>query len=188
MKHASRRLRRVSALSELEQLQGERLILHRPSEEDAAAVFAYAADPEVSRFLGWLPHNDESETRTFLRTCAEEWERGKELSWIICDEAGSVVGMVTAKLGRGMAGVGYVLAHRAWGKGYATEALQLVSAALLKHTVVSSIWAVCHLENAPSARVLEKCGFQRHGLLRNYRSCPNLGEGKRDFFSYVRQR
>ena len=54
-----------------------------------------------------------------------------------------------------------------------------------------TIWRVqayCDLENVAPARVLEKAGLVREGLLRKYSSCPNLGSTPCDVFVYARVR
>jgi RimJ/RimL family protein N-acetyltransferase len=96
--------------------------------------------------------------------------------------------MLGAELGRAGAGIGYVLAHDAWGKGYASEALSAISKALFSATSLHSLWAFCVPENVASSRVLEKCGFRRERLLPRYFECPNLGEEKHDVVLFVRHR
>ncbi len=169
----------------LAQLRGERLQLRPPRRDDVPAIFAYAHDPKASRFLGWPPHRNESDTIDFVTDCEAKWKSGQALPWVIIDETGRLVGMIELQLRTQVAGVGYVIAPDAWGNGYASEALSLVSEALFARTALHAIWAVCDVENPASARVLEKCGYVRHGLLAKYRSCPNIGPEKRDFFSYV---
>ena len=46
------------------------------------------------------------------------------------------------------------------------------------------IWAVCDLENKASARVLEKVGMQREGILRRYIVHPNVSAEPRDCSVY----
>jgi RimJ/RimL family protein N-acetyltransferase len=77
----------------------------------------------------------------------------------------------------GEAVTGYVLAKDAWGKGYATEALQaMVDTA--RRIGLHRLTACCHTEHFASQRVLEKCGFVREST-----SCqakfPNLASGVR---------
>ena len=69
-----------------------------------------------------------------------------------------------------------MLAHDAWGFGYATEALTAIreSAAGLG---VERVYALCHPAHRASARVLEKCGFLCEGTLRGYSEFPNLAPG-----------
>lgn len=168
-------------------LRGPRLGLRPPTPDDGAPLFtAYAADPEVTRFLGWRPHRDPAQTTAFLATCRRDQAMGRRLCWVL--ELGDrVIGMADVRLNGEIAGLGYVLARPAWGHGYATEALAAVIPALFAHTPVHALWALCDAENAASARVLEKAGLVRQGLLRRYRVCPNLGPQPRDTYSYAIQ-
>ena len=173
---------------DLSTMSGPRVSLRPPRHADCAAVFAYTSDPRASRFLGWAPHTDVEETAAFLKTCELGWLQGKRLRWLIEDETHTVVGMIEAQLSRMLAGIGYVIAPDAWGRGYATEALQTVVDGLFEHTGIPAIWAVCDVENLASARVLDKSGFTRRNALPAYRKCPNIGGRERDFISYVRER
>ena len=60
----------------------------------------------------------------------------------------------------------YLLAPDRWGRGLVTEA----AARLVEHAfadlALHRVWASCLPENPASARVLEKLGFRREGLLR----------------------
>jgi ribosomal-protein-alanine N-acetyltransferase len=171
----------------LARLQGARLVLRRPQPGDAPRLYSYASDPRSSRYLAWRPHRDEAESRAFLQGCIEAWEGGQRLCWVI-ETGGGVVGMIEAKLKGRNAGVGYVLSPHAWGEGYASEALALLSGALFRYSPVSAIWALCVTDNSASARVLEKCGYGREGLLSRYLPCPNLDGGRHDVWRYVRYR
>jgi RimJ/RimL family protein N-acetyltransferase len=80
---------------------------------------------------------------------------------------------------------GYVFAKDAWGQGYATEAL-LAMVDVAQHTGVQRLEAICHAEHAPSAHVLEKCGFTREEVRREHFVFPNLKPQKKsDVFSYI---
>jgi RimJ/RimL family protein N-acetyltransferase len=49
------------------------------------------------------------------------------------------------------------------------------------------LYALCHPGHRASWRVLEKCGFEREGLLRRYAAFPNLGaEDPGDVLCYAR--
>lgn len=51
----------------LERLVTGRLLLRPADTGDADAVFTYASDPEVSRYLPWKPHSSPEDTREFLQ-------------------------------------------------------------------------------------------------------------------------
>ncbi len=176
-----------AALNSLESIVTSRLCLRPVVAGDAEAIFAYASNQNVCRFLAWPRHRTLADARRFLAEAEVGWHEGRWLVWGIEDASG-VVGTIAAELGQGGAGLGYVLAEEAWGRGYATEALDAVCSALFAATAISALWAMCLPENAASARVLAKCGFQHERLLRRYFVCPNLGPEKRDIRLYARYR
>jgi RimJ/RimL family protein N-acetyltransferase len=69
-----------------------------------------------------------------------------------------------------------VLAHDAWGQGYATEALRAVLD-VARQVGVIRLYAVCHAEHRASRRVLEKCGFTRDTTWSQQVEFPNLAAG-----------
>ena len=67
--------------------------------------------------------------------------------------------------------------HPWWRQGLMTEVLTEVTVWALRQPSVFRIGAVCDFENIGSARVLEKSGFIREGLLRRWLLHPNIGSG-----------
>jgi len=167
--------------------QTERLALRPPALEDARAVFHnYARDPEVTRYLTWRPHADIGQTERFLQWCLDRWESGAEFTWVITlrgsDEA---IGMVSSRREGHRANLGYVLARKFWGQGIMTEAAGCVVDWLRSTPEIYRIWAACDIENRASARVLEKLGLQREGVLRRWIVHPNISPEPRDSLLYA---
>ena len=81
--------------------------------------------------------------------------------------------------------LGYVLARFYWGNGYMTEAVQGLVHWALKQKQIYRIWAVCDVDNIASARVMEKAGMQREGILRRWSVHPNLSPEPRDSYCYA---
>ncbi len=50
---------------------------------------------------------------------------------------------------------------------------------------IRRIGAVCNAQNLASARVMEKAGLIREGILRRWLRHPNVGAEPRDCFSYA---
>jgi RimJ/RimL family protein N-acetyltransferase len=46
------------------------------------------------------------------------------------------------------------------------------------------VWATCDVDNVASARVLERVGMEREGVLRRWLVHPNVGEEPRDCICY----
>lgn len=162
-----------------ERVETERLILRRPRLEDADDMFArYASDPEVSRYMAWPLHRSPATTRMFLEFSEAEWTKWPAGPYLVESRAdGRLIG------GSGLAfetlyraSTGYVFAQEAWGQGFATETMRAVIDVAQRLGVVR-LYALCHVDHQPSARVLEKTGFVCEGVLRRHLQFPNLGSG-----------
>ena len=158
-----------------ESFSTERLTFRRPTLDDAEWIFqSYASDPEVTRYLSWPLHRDISDTETFLRRCEAVWTDRTAYPWVLeLKSTTTPIGMLEMRLRPPRADVGYVLARSHWGKGLMTEAVQHVKAWSLSQPEIHRFWAVCDVENVASRRVLEKCGLELEGILRNWESRPD---------------
>lgn len=155
---------------------------------DAADIFdRYAADAEVTTYVGWPRHRTIDETRGFLQFSDAEWERWPGGPYLI---ESAVDGRLLGGTGLGFeapdrAMTGYVLAKDAWGRGYATEALGAM-VDLARSLGVTRLFALCHPQHRASWHVLEKCAFVREATLHAHAEFPNLEPGVRaDVLCYV---
>jgi ribosomal-protein-alanine N-acetyltransferase len=102
----------------------------------------------------------------------EEIERnydklGSEDKWLLIEKKdGSKIGFVGLSAFGGSPLIGYVLIPGERGKGYCTEALQLMVDYLFLSKDAVRIQAGTHVENKASQKVLERTGFKREGLMR----------------------
>ncbi len=91
---------------------------------------------------------------------------------IIREEDEALIGAVTlANVRRGIVqsgSIGYWIGQPFAHRGYMTAALRVLLPTLFGELNLHRIEAACIPTNAPSARVLEKCGFAREGLARRY--------------------
>ncbi|MET0792373.1 MAG: GNAT family N-acetyltransferase [Polyangiaceae bacterium] len=144
---------------------------------------------------GRYPENFERLTaRVFANTAdaerylARAFSEPGSLVFHIVEPGGRVVGLAKSIRSEHRAQLGYVV-HQPWrGAGIATEALRQLVAIVQAVPEVSRIWATCALDNAASLRVLEKCGFEREGILKNWVTYPALRDRPCDNYSYVRPR
>ncbi len=160
-----------------ERIETPSLLLRRPRESDADAIFArYSSDAAVTRLVGWPTHRTVDETRAFLEFDASHWDAWPCGSYLIFarddERLLGGTGLLFETPLRAM--TGYVLAKDAWGRGLATESLEAM-VGVARYAGVRRLFALCHREHAASARVLEKCDFAREGVLRAYAPFPNLG-------------
>lgn len=174
-----------------DEIRTRRLLLRRASIDDAGAIFAsYATDPDVTRFLGWQPHDDVSQTEEFLTIVSKEWEDGRGFPLVVFaqDDPGQLLGMFHPKLRGATVNYGYVLRRESWGKGYGTEALRHLVDHAMASVVIHRAEAFCDVEHRASARVMQKAGMQFEGTLRRYFVHPNISAEPRDCAIYARVR
>ena len=168
--------------------QTSRLLLRPIDMGDAQAIFdGYAQDAEVSRYLTWRPHTSITHTETYVQACLNAaTSRTYALVQLTTNE---VIGSFDLReTGPARLGYGYVLARPLWGMGLMTEALTAVVDWALRQPSIWRIGDVVDVENGPSARVMEKAGLEREGLLRRWSMHPNVGCAPRDCFSYAKVR
>jgi RimJ/RimL family protein N-acetyltransferase len=177
-----------------EHFETARLYARPPRLEDAEAAFvAYAADPEVTRYLAWTPHRDVSTVGVFFGASAHHWRTTSGLEghypWLLfLRDTDELVGSISVELAEHSALFGYVLARSRWGQGLTTEALRHLVDWALGEPRIFRAWAVCDVENPASARVMEKAGMTREGVLRRWHVAPTIGPEPRDCFCYAKVR
>lgn len=166
-----------------------RLVGRKPREDDAPAVFAaYASDPVATRYLAWIPYTEVEKLAEFLRGRSEAWNKGDgHYAYLLCLRGTDTpIGSIGIFIDAPKAMFGYVLGHAHWGHGYASEALSYLVAWTDTQPRIRRAWAYCATENISSARVMEKAGLEREGVLRRSQVFPNLGPEPRDCVYYAK--
>jgi len=169
-------------------LRSARLALRPPVAADAPALFAFAGDPAVTRFLDWATHEDLDDTHALLADIDEGWDAGDDYCWVIEHLADArVIGTVGCQFDAHGAQIGYVLARDYWGLGLATEAAGTVFDTAREIEDVHRFWATCDIDNYASIRVLEHIGMHREGILQRWSERPNLDSSgvPRDVVAYA---
>ncbi|KAB2691146.1 GNAT family N-acetyltransferase [Brucella pseudogrignonensis] len=158
-------------------LRGPRVYIREPMMSDFAAWTSLRAQSRA--FLTpWEPTWAEDELtksafRYRIRRVQDEMSDGTGYPFFIFrNNDHQIVGGITLgniKRGVGQNGmVGYWSGASFAGKGYMTEALNLVIPFAFGQLRLHRIEAACIPHNVRSIRLLEKAGFQREGLLRSY--------------------
>lgn len=151
-------------------LETERLLLRKVTEEDAAAVFKYGANPNVTKYVTWDTHRTLADAKGFVGFALSRYESRQIAPWgIVLKETDEFIGtidFVAWRVPHKTAEIGYVLAEEYWGKGIVTEAAaEVVRFGFVEMDLVR-IEARCFPENIGSSRVMEKLGMQFEGVLR----------------------
>lgn len=156
---------------DLPEIETDRLLLRKMGPEDAEAVFAYASDPEVTRYVIWDTHRSIEDSREFLKRTIEGYERGEEAGWGIVYKGDlrfvGTCSIVNHSRKDARAELGYVLARSHWGRGLITEAVRALIRFGFERMGLNRVEARCVAENIASARVMEKAGMTCEGTLRD---------------------
>lgn len=161
----------------------------RPS--DADGIFhAYGSDPAVTHFLSWRPSTTPDQSRANIEATSADWDAGRRFASVIFPrtDAQEVMGMIDARVSSGYISYGYVLKRGAWGQGCMTEVLSWEVQHALSHPTIHRVEALCDVENVASARVMEKVGMTREGILKRRLLLPNISDKPRDCFIYAKVR
>ena len=159
-------------------LQSTRLLLRPFSDSDADALFAMHSNADVMRYWDAPPWKERQRAERFITTCREIAEAGtgtRLAAERIVD--GSFIGwcgLTRWNPDYRSASLGYCFDDATWGHGYATESARTVLRWAFDTWGVNRVQAEVDTRNAPSARVLEKLGFVREGMLRE--DCVVNGE------------
>ncbi|WP_433252361.1 GNAT family N-acetyltransferase [Actinomadura nitritigenes] len=152
-------------------IETERLTLRPFREDDLESLYAYQSLPEVARFLYWEPR-DREESRSFLREKMAAATLEKEGDWLVLAvewrETGDLVGEVNLQWRsreHRQGEIGYILNPSFHGKGFATEAAEVVLRLGFEGLGLHRIVGRLDGRNAASARVLERLGMRREAHL-----------------------
>jgi RimJ/RimL family protein N-acetyltransferase len=149
-----------------------RLVLEPASVVHGPAMYAAisASIDHLRPWLAWAAKSQFEDTLTYLSGAEELWLAGSAYSFAIHAD-GALVGDIACRRTFNNAGneanIGYWIAASVAGRGYGTEAAAAVVQFGFATLGLARQEIRCQVENIASARVAEKIGMQREGLLRN---------------------
>lgn len=150
-------------------LQGSRCTVRRWRLDDAEALVRHANNLKVAKQLrDRFPHPYlHANAISFLKSTLSA-EDSANLAIEVDGEAAGAIGYVMGTdIERFSAEIGYWLGEAHWGRGIVTEALVLVTDHVFRTENLLRMFALPFSDNARSARVLEKAGYVREGILKS---------------------
>jgi RimJ/RimL family protein N-acetyltransferase len=149
-----------------------RLTLRDFRAADFEAVFAYASDPEVTRYMFYGPW-DQAATHDYLQRLLHSQTQTPRRAWelaVVRTADGRLIGACDLTMEQALeADLGYILARRAWGQGYATEIATALLSVGFTQLGLQRIFAICDMHHRASVRVLEKAGLRREMTFYGYK-------------------
>lgn len=166
----------------LPKMETQRLILRQitESESDGRDSLEFINDYSVYRFWGLYDEAKDTDGRHrpkkkikldyHYKATMKEYKAGRELTWLLEHKSShKVIGEIVLydiKLNK-QADIGYRINKDYWGKGYASEAGQAVTAFAFTVLQLERLQIRCFTNNPGSVRIAEKLGFTKEGHIRN---------------------
>jgi len=152
-------------------LETSRLTLRRMLKRDSLDMFEYACSPDVTEYLLWEPHRNETYTYKYLSYLQSRYRAGDFYDWAVVwrntDKMIGTCGFTRFHWEHNAAEIGYVLNPGFWGYGIAPEAVRAVLRFGFINLGLHRIEARYMAGNIRSRRVMEKVGMQYEGIARD---------------------
>jgi ribosomal-protein-serine acetyltransferase len=156
-------------------LRTERLGLRTPRRRDLGPLDEAIQEtlPELVRWLPWAHRGHaRGDTRAYLRDARSARMRRSAFEFVVADLAdGRLLGIVSTHRidwTRRCAGLGSWVRRSAWGKQVATEAARGLVEYAFRTLELHRLEAHVAPANQASRRVVEKLGFHREGIARDF--------------------
>jgi RimJ/RimL family protein N-acetyltransferase len=109
----------------------------------------------------------ESFDQSSLGDMERQYDQKGEAQWYFVQKKdGTRIGYISHFKSKGTIAVGYMFVRGERGKGYGTEAVQIMVDYIFLHKDTVRVQAETHPDNVASQRVLEKAGFKFEGRIR----------------------
>jgi ribosomal-protein-alanine N-acetyltransferase len=171
---------------DLPTIETERLRLRKFHKDDAAAIYDYASNEQVTKYVLWETHQSIKDSEAFLAFALNKYDERDVSPWAIelkrNERMIGTVDFVWWKPKDKTAELGYVLSEPYWGQGIMTEAVNALVEFGFNNMELERIQAKCIAENLSSARVMEKAGLIYEGT---HRRAIYVKGAHRDFKVYA---
>ncbi len=154
---------------------------------DVEDFYHFLCNENVQKFLSSedIPHSLE-EAKTELSYWANLYKSFRSIYWAIAlkktNRLIGTCGFNSWNKTHRRAEISYDLSYNYWGHGIMTEVVKEITDFAFAKMGVQRVQATVAEDNFPSIRVLEKCNYQKEGLLANFA----ILQGKyRNFYMYA---
>jgi RimJ/RimL family protein N-acetyltransferase len=166
-------------------LRASTVTLRAFEQRDAPLIQSVASDDLIPLITTVPTSGTRTDALAFIERQHDRLTSGAGYSFAIADastgEAVGQIGLWLRAIDDGRASVGYWVAARHRGRGYAKTALRTLTTWALSCDEVDRLELYVEPWNEGSWRTAEQCGFVREGLLRSWQAVGGL---RRDMFMY----
>ena len=151
-------------------IEAERLRVRLLAESDLPALFEVNADEAVTQLLPYATWTSAADAEAWFRRMADLQATGLALQFVVAEKASdkAIGTTLLFRLDEGSrrAELGYALGRAHWGRGLMQEALRALLDRAFDAMALRRLEAEVDVRNPASARLLQRLGFSREGLLR----------------------
>lgn len=168
-----------------QELISNRLYLRKFSQDDSKEIFEGFRNQK--EFLYYTNKNKITleEQKNSLKDIDEKYKDNNYYNWLITlKDTKQIVGAINfnVNLRNDSVMFNYAIDNRFTGKGYMTEALEVVKNFAFDKMKVHRFEGGCVVTNIASKRVMEKCGLIQEGILKDY---VKLSDGYHDMYMFA---
>ena len=151
-------------------IETERLVLRLVAESDLPALLQVNASDEVTALLPYATWRSIADAEAWLQRMNGLQATGLALQFVIAGKStGQAIGtclLFRFEAGSARVELGYVLGRAHWGQGLMREALEALIGCAFGSMGLRRVEAEVDTRNGPSARLLQRLGFVKEGVLR----------------------
>jgi [ribosomal protein S5]-alanine N-acetyltransferase len=153
-------------------METDRLVLRQVTKEDAEDMLMYLSDQDVMKHYGMEPFKSLDDVLDEIFWYHSIFEKNTGIRWGITLKGQNKVigscGFLNIAPQHYRSEIGFELSKDFWGQGIASEALDLVIKYGFEQLKLHRIQALIEPLNFSSQKLVERKGFIKEGLLRNY--------------------
>lgn len=141
-------------------IETERLIIRTITIDDAQAIFKWASDPEVNKYMIYPLHKNIEVTREYIKSRDINGKDEFDLGFVL-KETGELIGQggLFYREDLDAWSLGYNLRKEYWGQGIVPEAIQAIIDVVNEEKGIKVLLGEFAKENSKSRRVMEKLGL-----------------------------
>ncbi|GAB0167612.1 GNAT family protein [Lysinibacillus sp. CTST325] len=185
-------MNKEKVFAEFPLLNSEKLVLKKIEVAHLQELFAIYDNEKVFEYCGIIPKHNIQTVSKMIGHFDRDYKKKSIVKWGIFQKSHSdqLVGIIEAMEYNqkvNMVTIGYYLAEDYWGKGLATDAVNILVKFLFEEVNINRIQAEVMPLNEASKKVLLKNGFLKEGLLRQAKVWSGKGVVDLEIYSLLKE-
>ena len=164
-----------------ENLYGKRIDLIEINMEGLMDMSEYSENPSFYKYMEYEPHQSLEETRQYLKKLIDRSCSDSGHYWFIFLKIEKKIigtfGLLNIDRRKDSVEIGYGISVDYWGHGYFNEVIVMALKRLFLKLDFHRVSAITQVDNLASVKALEKVGFKKEGIMRDY--YLSLQDGRR---------